>query len=182
MYQGTNKTAQKSQDSIVKALIHLMKATPYSSISVSAICKEAGISRQTFYTLFESRENIILYELSRKHCFHPGDSCPEKKITLKEICDEYAAYITEKEEILTLLADNRIIFLMHDSLYTSFLSCSCCSRGKTESERQFIAEFFASSLSGIARVYTMQQNRPSREDLSEIIYALLSGAYAGTFF
>ena len=105
MYNGTNRTAQKSQENIVRALVGLLKNEPYSSISISAICKEAGVSRQTFYSLFESKENIILYELSKKHCFHPGSSCEKNRVTLKDICDEYAAYIIDKEEILGKAAE-----------------------------------------------------------------------------
>lgn len=178
MYSGTNRTAQKSQENIVDALVSLLKDEPYSSISISAICKGACVSRQTFYSLFESKENIILYELSKKHCFHPGNSCEEKKVTLKDICDEYAAYIIDKEEILSLLSENNIIYLMHDSLFASFSSCTCCSMGRNETEHQFISEYFASSLSGIAQVYVQMADRPSESELSEIIYYLMSGAYA----
>ena len=178
MYNGTNRTAQKSQENIVRALVGLLRNEPYSSISISAICKEAGVSRQTFYSLFESKENIILYELSKKHCFHPGSSCEKNRVTLKDICDEYAAYIIDKEEILALLADNNIIYLMHDSLFSSFNSCTCCSMGRDEAEHQFVSEYFASSLSGIAQVYVRMHERPSEGELSDIIYYLMSGAYA----
>jgi AcrR family transcriptional regulator len=54
MYEGCNKTALTSQSAIAEALLNLMKEKPYSKISVSEICKRAGVSRQTFYTLFES--------------------------------------------------------------------------------------------------------------------------------
>ena len=178
MYSGTNRTAQKSQENIVDALVRLLKKEDYSSISISAVCKEAGVSRQTFYSLFESKENIILYELSKKHCFHPGNSCEESRVTLKDICGEYAAYIIDKEEILTLLADNNIIYLMHDSLFSSFNSCTCCSMGRNEAERQFVSEYFASALSGIAQVYVRLRDKPSAAELSDVIYYLMSGAYA----
>ena len=44
MYEGCNKTAIASQAAIAEALIELMKDKPYSRISVSEICKRAGVS------------------------------------------------------------------------------------------------------------------------------------------
>ena len=71
MYEGCNKTALTSQSAIADALLNLMEEKPYTRISVSEICKSAGVSRQTFYTLFASKDNVIAYELERKYCFRP---------------------------------------------------------------------------------------------------------------
>ena len=73
MYEGCNKTALTSQSAIADALLSLMEEKPYTRISVSEICKSAGVSRQTFYTLFESKDNVIAFELERKYCFRPEE-------------------------------------------------------------------------------------------------------------
>ena len=61
MYEGCNKTAVSSQLAIADALLSLMREKPYAKISVSELCKRAQVSRQTFYTLFESKDNVISY-------------------------------------------------------------------------------------------------------------------------
>ena len=65
MYKGTNKTALCSQKNIADTFVQLLRDNNYTAISVSRICKAAQVSRQTFYSLFESKENIILYELRK---------------------------------------------------------------------------------------------------------------------
>ena len=91
MYEGCNKTAIASQAAIAEALIELMKDKPYSRISVSEICKRAGVSRQTFYSLFASKDNVISFILERKYCFRPQDhECCRSSMTLEDICRAYA--------------------------------------------------------------------------------------------
>lgn len=42
MYNGCNKTALSSQNTIAEGFYRLLKEKDYSKISVSEICKEAG--------------------------------------------------------------------------------------------------------------------------------------------
>ena len=174
MYRGSNKTALYSQQQIAKAFILLLRNTPYPSISVSAICKEARVSRQTFYSLFESRENIILYLLDKNLGFTPGRSCTGRSLTLEELSREYSRYIADRREFLQLLVRNDIIYLMHECLYQSFISCPIFLPGQPRIRREFGAEFIAGGLAGIARIYAENPDA-SREDLEQIITDLFSG-------
>ena len=177
MYKGTNKTALCSQNNIADTFVQLLREEDYTSISVSRICKAAQVSRQTFYSLFESKENIILYELSRKHNFQPGVSCESKSLSLEELSYEYSNYIQEKKEFLALLVENDIIYLMHECLFDSFINCSCFEPERSQGYREFVAEFFAGGLCGIAKIYISQGCRLSQARLHDMIYELFSGNY-----
>ena len=72
MYCGTNKTALQSQRQIANAMMALLGQKPFAQITVSEVCKAAGISRQTFYTLFTSRENVMVFTLQSRACCAPG--------------------------------------------------------------------------------------------------------------
>ncbi len=176
MYRGCNKTALSSQRQIAEAFVNLLKHNSYSSISISSICKAAGVSRQTFYSLFASKENIILYELGKKHHFTPGEGCGKKTMDLKDLCQEYSSYIIEKRDFLSLLVRNDIIYLMHECLYDSFLSSSCFEPECPEDYRSFIAEFFAGGLSGIARTYVLRGMDMPESRLESLVYDLFSGS------
>jgi AcrR family transcriptional regulator len=155
-----------------------MKEKPYSKISVSEICKRAGVSRQTFYTLFESKDNVIAYELERKYCFRPDEhACCRISMSMEHICHAYSFYITEMEDILALLVNNDIMYLMQDSLYRSFLSSECYLSDYSSQDRIYAADFLAGGLTGVARNYVMQGNTTSREHLEDILYSLFSGSF-----
>ena len=149
MYEGCNKTALTSQSAIAGALLSLMEEKPYSRISVSEICKCAGVSRQTFYTLFESKDNVIAFELERKYCFRPEEhECCRSSMSLEDICHAYSIYITECRDILALLVRNDILYLLQDNLYNSFLSCSFYLPECPGRDRVYAADFLAGGLTG----------------------------------
>ena len=178
MYEGCNKTALTSQSAIADALLSLMEEKPYTRISVSEICKSAGVSRQTFYTLFASKDNVIAYELERKYCFRPEEhECCRSSMSLEDICHAYSIYITECRDILALLVRNDILYLLQDNLYNSFLSCSFYLPECPSRNRVYAADFLAGGLTGVARNYVQQDSTASREHLENILYSLFSGSF-----
>ena len=178
MYEGCNKTALTSQSAIADALLGLMAVKPYSRISVSEICKCAGVSRQTFYTLFESKDNVIAFELERKYCFRPeAHECCRSSMSLEDLCHAYSVYITDCRDILSLLVRNDILYLLQDSLYNSFLDCSFYLPECPGQDRDYAADFLAGGLTGVARNYVQQESATSREHLEGILCALFSGSF-----
>ena len=68
MYCGNNKTALQSQKQTADAMMALLSEKPFSQITISELCREAGISRQTFYSLFTNRENVMVFTLQEQYC------------------------------------------------------------------------------------------------------------------
>lgn len=176
MYKGTNKTALSSQEQIVEAFLTLLRRSPYSAITISSICKEAGVSRQTFYSLFASRKELITYMLGKKHLFTPGTSCCRGPMTIPALSREYSSFIIERRDFLELLVKNDIIYLMHESLYDAFMECGRFLPDSDATARAFGAEFVSAGLSGIAKIY-IENESISRSELEQIISDLFSGSF-----
>ena len=178
MYEGCNKTALTSQSAIADALLNLMEEKPYTRISVSEICKTAGVSRQTFYTLFASKDNVIAFELERKYCFRPEEhDCCRASMSLEDICHAYSLYITQSSDILEMLVNNDILYLMQDSLYRTFIESDCCMSAESGEDRIYAADFIAGGLTGIARNYVLQGSVSSSDHLESLLYALFNGSF-----
>lgn len=64
MYKTCNtvQSAQRQQ-SIQKALFHLMETQNYSEITITALCKEAQIHRNSFYRYFDTIEDVLYGEM-----------------------------------------------------------------------------------------------------------------------
>lgn len=67
MFQDNKENQQvlRNKESILEALLRLMEKRRFSEITITEICKTAGVGRQTFYRRFSSKEDIIKYELDR---------------------------------------------------------------------------------------------------------------------
>ena len=176
MYNGTNKTALCSQKQIAEAFVRLLEKMPYTAVSISAICKEANVSRQTFYALFEAKDNIVLYILANRHSFKPGETCCKKALSLEDLSREYCDYIIERKHFLKLLVENDIIYLMHECLYDSFIGCELFLPGKSDVYRAFGAEFVSGGLSGIAKI-SVERDTTTRGELERTITDLFAGKY-----
>ena len=171
MYCGCNPTALSSQLQISRALIRLMLEKPYAAVSVSELCRAAGVSRPTFYSLFSSMENVVIFTLQERACQLPqtGRDSP-----LEHLCRGYSRYIAENRDYLKLLAKNGVEYLLYNSIYEALLSCPECVRGP---QRQYAAHFIAGGITGVVREYCASEPPPSAEELCEILMGLFSGRF-----
>ena len=57
--ERTDPRVERSRSALVRALAKLLEGRSLSSISVSEICRHAGVDRATFYRHFEDREDLL---------------------------------------------------------------------------------------------------------------------------
>lgn len=174
MYRGTNRTACASQKQIAEALLELLNDCSFQSVSVSSICRRADVSRQTFYSLFESKENVIIYELSTSCSFVPDRGCSDT-LTLRQLARNYSHYLSAHKQLLKILVNNGIIHYMYDQQYRSLLSCGTFMNDCSEEDRRFTADFIASGMTSIARSYILSGAVENEEQLENLICRLFSG-------
>ena len=182
MYSGCNKTALCSQKTIAEGFYELLKEKEYSKITASEICKKSGVSRQTFYSLFSSKENIVAFILSKEYSFNPNEECKcAGHPTLSELSKGFSSFIVQKGDFIDLLEKNNIIYLMQETLYEGF---NCCSSGEYGSDTAACAlspdlaiDFVASGLTTIAKHYVKNRSGISCNELEKMIYMLFSGEY-----
>ncbi len=180
MYQGCNKTALCSQKCIAEGFYELLREKEYSRITVSEICKKSGVSRQTFYSLFSSKENIVAFILSKEYSFNPNEECDcSGHPTLKELSRGFSSFIVQKSDFIDLLEKNNIIYLMQESLYHSFKTCGTSDISQSSTDilpDELAVDFVACGLTTIAKHYVKNRSDISCSQLEKMIYMLFDGA------
>ena len=180
MYCGTNKTAMQSQKQIAAAMMALLGEKPFSQITVSELCKVAGISRQTFYTLFTSRENVMVFTLQARYCDGPELSEPEhiacRGDQLRWLCRGYSEYMLRNQGLIKLLVDNRIDYLLYDSFFDAMDSCECFLPKADACTRSYAASFYAGGIACVARRYAQEGCSSNVDQLEALLMTLLSGS------
>ncbi len=184
MYQGCNKTALCSQKHIAEGFYELLTQKEYSRITASEICKKSGVSRQTFYSLFSSKENIVAFILSKEYSFNPNEECRcQGHPTLKELSSGFSSFIVQKSDFIDLLEKNNIIYLMQETLYESFNCCSDVSAERYPAgllPPDLATDFVASGLTTIAKHYVKNRSSITCDQLEKMIFTLFSGEYFPT--
>lgn len=193
MYCGRNKIALSSQKQIADTMLRLLTKNSYAAISVSMICREAGVSRQTFYSLFQSKENVIIYMFQEKYCYSPeeasgqdssGDGADDTDrktlFPLEAMCRGYSHYMVAQRKFIRLLVDNDITYLMHAALREVMESCECFLPDRAENVRTLAADFMAGGMTCIARHYIQCGLTQDEEELSRLTMSLFNGKIFGT--
>ena len=173
MYQGKNKTALASQQQIADALLALMHRMPYDDISVAELCREAAVSRQTFYSLFKTKSNVVRY-LMQMSC-EPNVPAPQPGMShLRQMCQCYSEYITKHREIMSLLVENGMTVMIVDMLLMAFQKDGMFGYALQEDNREYHAMFLAGGLTRLARHFIQENTDP--EAIEAIVYRLMSGS------
>ena len=180
MYEGSNKTALLSQKLITEAMLRLLENKTFSEINVSDICREADVSRQTFYTNFGTKDNVILHILSCNCRYTPEQKQQEcRGKSFRDFCEGYSRYIIEHRRIIELLVRNDMIHYLYDIQYREFLDCEHFVHDIQGDERLYLVDFIAGGLSSIAKNYILTGGTADGEFLMELMLRLFGGEYFG---
>lgn len=112
MYSGKNPSALRSQQWLADSLVDLMKVKEFQYISVKEICQKADLTRQTFYQIFSSKEDVIRYNIM-KGCerFKTSLSLHEQ-VDMETLAIEFFRFFRKEEALVKLLAENHLEYLL----------------------------------------------------------------------
>ena len=181
MYCGCNKTALASQRQIARAMLSLMEQKPFDQISVCELCKSADVSRQTFYSLFSSRENIIAFILQEKYFYTPEgtileDESPQEICGIRALCRGYSRYILQNRDFLQILVQNHIDYLLYDCIFEALISCECFLKEVSPCTRRYAAGFYAGGISSVARCFATEGCTSSASELEDMLFTFFTGS------
>lgn len=173
-YQGTNPTALKSQEQILNAMNNLLKNKDYADISISEICEQSGVSRQTFYKLFETKENLLLFVLQNAP-FANQKQHDERQVSLQESCQRYAKYIVANQALFKMLINNNLMQVLYQQMTQAMSSCEVMFWTLDNDKKACAVAFFCAGLCGLTQSYLTQHETADEQALAELAYQLLAG-------
>lgn len=177
MYKGSNATALRSQRWLGESLIRLMEKHQYEKITIGAICKEADLSRQTFYNVFDSKEEILRYCLRSQYEKQFQRFVNQKTITTGEIVEAFETVVAENQKLLRLMVENGLEDIIADEV-------TCCVamfagrfvKPKNRNEMLLYSEVLLSGALGHLLTYWFRQKKPiGIEELTQLITEFLEG-------
>ena len=174
MYCGKNRTALASQEQIAKAAMELLERKSYGQISVSELCKVAQVSRQTFYSLFESKDNVMVFILQERYCYEPAPE--ETYLTcLEQLCRSLCRYIRDQRDFIRRLEQNHITYLLCDSFRNALTMCPCFLGNLPSQVRPYAINFLAGGFTSIAQTYVQDETDIDEDLLYHICLDLFHG-------
>lgn len=104
----TKKTAQQ-QKIFYEALYEMMQVHLYRDITITDLCNHAGLSRNIFYRLFDSKDDV-LYTVIDSHFFECSTEIHADSI--EENMKKFFSYWKSQKDFLDILEKNKLESLL----------------------------------------------------------------------
>lgn len=84
-----DKRVDQSAALICEGLALALQGKPYAEISITEVCRHSGIARTTFYRLFDTLDDVLLYQFDElfKTCLQAYAAQAEERSFAKTILD-----------------------------------------------------------------------------------------------
>ncbi len=92
------------------ALLEIMKDRLFEEVSISELCRFAGLSRKTFYRLYEAKADVV-YAMIDHAILDAGSFIPDQSVG-KGGMHKFLSYWKSRSELLDVLKKNRISALL----------------------------------------------------------------------
>ena len=109
----TDKRSQTSASQIVQGLQECLKTTPLKAVTVSDIHRVTGISRATFYRLFDTPEDVLIYQLDQITESAVDSYDAQGDLSSVQLLEQTIALGLQNHEFLRALVENG----RHDLLF-----------------------------------------------------------------
>ena len=112
----TTEKAALQQRRIEECLLSAMQEKPFAEITVSSLCEQTGLSRKTFYRLFESKQDVLDSLIDRTLREYIRFSLPQHLAVPGVSLDllSYYYYWYERRDLLNALSKNGISTMLYD--------------------------------------------------------------------
>lgn len=113
MYQGKNPSALRSQAWLNESLFALMETKPYLKITVKEIAEKCNLSRQTFYQVFASKDDVVTYAINQKlHGYLDELIHHDQPLLTQDFVDVYLDFATKNHAFIAQLFHNELDLLL----------------------------------------------------------------------
>lgn len=160
-----------SRDYIIDAFLALLKEHDFYAIDITKICKKAGVSRATFYRLFQSKEDILNAYFKRSEFEFLSTHSPVTPFTHPEefIYSCFSKLAEQKENLLALYRQH-LLHHLSDALNDGV------ERDFAEHERgeKALAYLYAGAVYNLEVYYLSTGATMSPKELSDIFLRFLA--------
>lgn len=175
-----NQQAKESRDRIREALLALMIQYPYKDITITQICQEAQIVRQTYYRNFEQKDDILRFHLDYMvhHFFADYFREDDTRTQLRTFFE----YMLRSRDFLVLASENRLFFMIEDVItqnIAGFLNIRQIAGTDETKLKKYVTRFIAATICSLLSLWVADRFDESPDMMSALAQRFLAGISGG---
>ena len=174
---ATNPAALRSRKALATALVSLLLNHPLKDIKIEDITRTAGLSRQTFYTTFSQKEDILEHALNELFLMFTGSlqSLPE---TINKMLAVYFEFWSGHKKFLSVLFDNQLSYIFAANnmyLFKNEFSFYAKNVSNSQEELPYLENYLAGLTFHMLRTWQQNDWNEDTEMIVQIACRLLKG-------
>ena len=176
--QCVSEKSAAQQRRFEEAMLELMEQKLFESISISELCRKTGLSRKTFYRLYEAKADVV-YAMIDHAIMDAAAYVPDESVGSGGM-HNFLAYWKSRKRLLDVLEQNRISALLQQQAIVHVLRESpevvaCFSAGKEEINKEIVT-FCISGLFYLVLAWHHRGFDHSIDEMSRILMEVLMSA------
>lgn len=154
-----------SKEKIVGAVVVMLDKTPFEDLSISSICRKAGVSRQTFYRIYDSKEDVMLEHLDDLLSRIADDDSvvSDRNALFKKLGELFASERAFLERLFSAGLDSYVMARFESLLRE--LGKSARPGGQTD----YLETFLAGGVFYVMRKWLLVSTAPDPSDITALI-------------
>lgn len=178
MYYGNNPTALQSQKMLVDALLGLMEHKEFSKITIKELCESAMISRQTFYSLFDSKEEVIGLHLDTLfNDYMERFVRSQKALTVKGLCDNTISYLINQKDLIQIMVKRNLDHVVKEKIENYLLNLNNLLWTTKREGQKYAIAFFTGALMSVISLAVKNNDFEDETKISKLIEEIVTGKY-----
>ena len=180
MLERDNPISIRSKRLITESLIELMGEVPFVKISIRDIVDKAGLTRQTFYHNFDSKEDVLIHKLDELFDGFFQYLVDNKVADCEKVIKFYFRYWQNNADFLKLLINNNLIYIL-ELRYPEYFKVVqlVYLRDKNISpiEAEYIYSFVSGAVINLLVTWIKSGQVMTPKEMSEFVMVILEGRF-----
>lgn len=181
MYDGNNRLAIRSQRWLVSSLCELMEEIPYEKITIGQICGRADLSRQTFYNLFGSKDEILRFGLrdAYEECFR--GLADKETLAADDVVESFLDVVENTQALLDAIIKNDLGGILSEEISrcVGMFAGRFVPTDEKDEMLPYMEALTAGALSGMLTFHLTKGEPADGEKLSGLLSDFLGGTFYG---
>lgn len=193
-----NKSESKyfhTAEKLDKALLTLLEKKPFEYITISEICKEAGVNRSTFYLHYENTRELLnetiqyvlenftsYFSVNEKSIADNFQDCDLQELIFinKRYLHPYLSYIRDHQRLFTAAMSQPVAFqfdAVFHRLFNRILNPILDRFRYPASGRKYVMMFYLNGITAIVTEWIRDECRKSIDEIIVILHQCIFGTW-----
>lgn len=179
MGERDNPISVRSKRRITESLLEIMHDVPFSKISIKDIVERAGLTRQTFYHNFESKEDVLIHREEELFEDFLQYLMSHQITEWNNIVLYYFRYWQHNADFVRLLIKNDLVYIMESNVpaYSEPVrkNFKLEESHLTETEFKYIYDFCSGAIISLMVSWIRSGMVMSATEMADLVMQLLNG-------